>query len=64
MRAVDGISQRVLATTLRNLERDGIVARGIYSEVPPKVEYTPTVRGSVHSGGAARQVALERAAGN
>jgi DNA-binding HxlR family transcriptional regulator len=40
MRAVGGISQRVLVTTLRNLERDGIVTRRIYSEVPPKVEYT------------------------
>jgi DNA-binding HxlR family transcriptional regulator len=45
MRAVGGISQRMLATTLRNLERDGIVTRRIYPQVPPKVEYTLTTRG-------------------
>jgi DNA-binding HxlR family transcriptional regulator len=42
---VSGISQRMLATTLRYLERDGIVKRQIYPEVPPRVEYTLTERG-------------------
>jgi DNA-binding HxlR family transcriptional regulator len=45
MRSVDGISQRMLATTLRYLERDGIVTRHLYAEVPPRVEYTLTERG-------------------
>ena len=45
MREVHGISQRMLTTTLRYLERDGIVTRRIYGEVPPRVEYTLTPRG-------------------
>jgi len=45
MRAVSGISQRMLATTLRHLERDGILTRQVYPQVPPKVEYTLTARG-------------------
>ena len=39
-RAVDGISQKVLTNTLRELERDGIVTRRLYASVPPKVEYS------------------------
>ena len=45
MGAVNGISQRMLATTLRYLERDGIVTRHLYPEVPPRVEYILTKRG-------------------
>lgn len=45
MRQVEGISQRMLTTTLRNLERDGILTRQIYPEVPPRVEYTVSERG-------------------
>lgn len=41
---IPGISQRMLTLTLRNLERDGLVARTVHAEVPPRVEYqlTPT----------------------
>ena len=37
--AVDGISGKVLADTLRDLERDGIVDRTAYDQMPPHVEY-------------------------
>ena len=45
MRIVNGISQRMLTTTLRHLERDGIVTRHLFAEVPPRVEYVLTKRG-------------------
>lgn len=41
-RKVEGISQRMLATTLRNLERDGIIKREVFAEVPLRVEYELT----------------------
>jgi DNA-binding HxlR family transcriptional regulator len=39
-RSIEGISQRMLTLTLRQLERDGLVVRTVYPTVPPKVEYT------------------------
>jgi DNA-binding HxlR family transcriptional regulator len=42
---VDGISAKVLTETLRDLERDGIVTRHVFAEVPPRVEYQLTVLG-------------------
>ncbi len=43
--AIDGISQRMLSVTLRQLERDGLVTRTVYPVVPPKVEYALTPMG-------------------
>jgi DNA-binding HxlR family transcriptional regulator len=42
---VTGISQRMLTLTLRQLERDGLVSRAVYAEVPPRVEYALTATG-------------------
>ena len=35
---LDGISQKVLTDSLRSMEKDGIVVRTVYAEVPPRVE--------------------------
>ncbi len=53
-RSIEGISQRMLTVTLRNLERDGMISRTVYPVVPPRVDYalTPlgrTLRDVIHA---------------
>ncbi len=44
-RALRGVSQKVLTQQLRDMERNGLVTRTIYAQVPPKVEYSLTPLG-------------------
>jgi DNA-binding HxlR family transcriptional regulator len=41
-KAIAGVSEKMLIQQLRELERDGIVTRTVYPQVPPKVEYALT----------------------
>jgi DNA-binding HxlR family transcriptional regulator len=57
LRTIEGISQKMLSHTLRDLERNGLVSRCVYPTVPPAVEYglTPlgeTLLGPMHALGA------------
>ena len=44
-RTIGDISQRMLTVTLRSLERDGLIRRELFAEVPPRVEYRLSPRG-------------------
>lgn len=41
-KVIPGVSQKMLIQQLRDLERDGIITRTVYPQVPPKVEYDLT----------------------
>lgn len=51
-RQIEGVSQKMLTKTLRNLEKDGILTRTVYDEMPLRVEYNLTPLGK----GCAEQV--------
>ena len=57
MSSVPGISHRMLTQTLRALQRDGMVSRTAYAEVPPRVEYELTPLGRTLIGPVAAFVA-------
>jgi DNA-binding HxlR family transcriptional regulator len=44
-RRLDGVTQRMLTRSLRQLERDGLIVRHDHAEVPPRVDYTLTSLG-------------------
>lgn len=44
-RSVEGINTRMLVKELKQLEESGIIVRKVFAEVPPRVEYTLTVKG-------------------
>ena len=44
-RQIDGISQRMLTITLRQLERDGLISRTHFPTIPPRVDYELTAVG-------------------
>lgn len=50
LNAIPGISRRMLTLTLRSLERDGLVERTAYAEIPPRVVYRDTELGRSLSG--------------
>ena len=44
-RGIDGISKNMLTRELRALEKNNIISRKIYAEIPPRVEYSLTKKG-------------------
>ncbi|HKV72956.1 MAG TPA: helix-turn-helix domain-containing protein [Gemmatimonadales bacterium] len=62
-RTIGGVTHKMLTQQLRELERDGVVHRKVYQQIPPKVEYSLTGLGielapilkAMHSWGSARE---------
>ena len=48
-RLIPGATQKMITTQLRQLERDGLIERKVYAQVPPKVEYSISAYGSTLS---------------
>lgn len=46
VKEIDGVSPRILTKQLKELEKDGIILRTSYPEIPPKVEYSLSERGA------------------
>lgn len=44
-KSLEGISQKILTDSLRSMEKDGIITRAVYPEVPPRVEYALSALG-------------------
>jgi DNA-binding HxlR family transcriptional regulator len=44
-KGINGISQKMLTQQLRQMEKDGLINRKVYAQVPPKVEYSLTEKG-------------------
>ena len=44
-REIEGINTRMLVKELKQLEKNGIISRKVYAEIPPKVEYSLTEKG-------------------
>lgn len=62
-RTVPGISQRMLTSTVRTLERDGLLTRTVHATVPPRVDYalTPLGRALLDTTGPVLRWAVEHA---
>ncbi len=45
LESIEGMNQKILSTRLKEMEREGLVTRKVYAEMPLRVEYFLTVKG-------------------